>query len=113
MIDTVLQKLIEFVETASPFLWETLYRQVYVQVVVHVIWMIIFIGLAAVCYKLFQYGKLEKAKDDDTEWIFGLVLGGIGATVFTVFSVIELEECIIRLINPNYYAIQLILSNIR
>ena len=114
MIDTVLQKLVEFVETASPFLWETLYRQVYVQVFQNLFWALILLVLTFASYKLYQYCKVKKEEDGEySSWEIGIFFGVTVAVIFPILSLVCFSEVVVRLMNPNYYAIQLILGSVK
>lgn len=113
MIDTVLQKLIEFVETASPFLWETLYRQVYVEVFQYLLWVLLMLALIFASYKLFRYSEMRKKEDEYSDWEIGVWISVVFMVGLPIISLSILSEMISRLINPNFYAIQLILGTIK
>jgi uncharacterized membrane protein YidH (DUF202 family) len=109
-MDQVLQELVEFVKTASPVIWEALYRQVYVIAASRLLWAI---GLAVLIYGALRFAK--------TAWAWHEEDGGFAdynqlAYVCYVISVVLgtaafglVVSAFMRLANPNYYAINLIL----
>jgi hypothetical protein len=104
------RSLIEFVEKASPVIWEAGKREVVSSVVVSTMWLIL-IGVGL--YFLFRVTKkwwdsVEKAykSDGDKQLILGMSI-----TLFIILLVvmaITLSGMLARIINPDYYAIKYI-----
>lgn len=103
----LLQELIKLVEQAAPQLWQIAIRQVYVEVIKN---MLIFLFLVTLIILLIKvYKKVESYKLD-------LELKAVVIFVVVVlcgFLIFNLYAIIARLINPQFYAIELLLSYVR
>jgi hypothetical protein len=110
MIDEVLRKLIDFLQEASPFVWSTLLRQVYVDAAGNIAWSVGLLVLAFVLYKAGKYGK-EHATDYNMLGEMGLIAWFFCA-LFGVASFSLLVDAIKYFSNPEFYAIQYILRQI-
>lgn len=112
-MDKVLQELIEFVKSASPVIWQALYRQVYVEALGFILWAIGLAVLAVILFRLAKFAVKKKEEDgymSDWEILYGFcyffsVVVGIVAFGLLV-SVIQ------HVANPQFYAIRFILQNI-
>ena len=62
MSDEAMQRLIDFISTASPVVWEAAMRRVYVVVIADLIWGAVFFGCA---YGLYKYAKKNQDDWDD------------------------------------------------
>jgi hypothetical protein len=112
-MDTAIQKLIEFIESKSPFLWETLYKQVYIEIWLNFVWFAVCGGLVVASYKLYKYGLKKKEEDEFSMWEMAAVGGCCGVVILSVVAVMCFNNGLVRLINPDYYAITLILLNLK
>lgn len=120
MIDQVLQKLIEFLENASPLVWNTLIKQVYVEAFSTIAWaiLLIFFCIAAlvVAQKLKIEGDKEITKgryDEDNNPYFGMVWASrLASLILGIVSFSFVITAIQYIINPEYYAIQMIIKSI-
>ena len=105
----VLAQLVEFVETAAPTVWMLARRQVIVDAVQMALWAI---GLT--WYVRWGIVKTKQCKDIDDFYDdpFGLfvIVAVIGAYVSIPVAIGLLVGIISRLINPDFYAIRLLLS---
>jgi len=110
MGEEVLSKLVEFVESASPIIWETARRQVAVNLVQSTVWMILCAVVAYACIrwsKHFGRKYQENKRGDDDIPALALGLGAAAAIV----AVVSLLTYIAGMaVNPNYYAIRLLLG---
>ena len=113
MGEEVLSKLVEFIGSASPVIWETARRQVVVDLVQCIVWMVLFAAVAYACVKWSKYfwRKHQEDKYGCHEVSVGFLIGG---AVFAVIIVAVLLTHIIGVaINPNYYAIRLLLGYVQ
>jgi hypothetical protein len=119
MIDQVLQKLIEFLQNASPLVWSTLVKQVYVEAISMIAWAV---GLFVLCLLLIKFGKwlgakseemAEKRSDYDTDgYNMGKWVSYLSSFMAGVFFFSLLIEAFKHIANPNFYAIQYIVQTI-
>ena len=110
MTDEILQKLIEFIENASPLIWDTLVRQVYTEAAGMLLGAIFLVAGIVVLASLAKRWN-EKAQDD----ALGMWDVWSGTSYFviagaTLGSFACLLSASMRLANPEFYAIKLILS---
>jgi hypothetical protein len=120
MIDQALQKLIEFLQNASPLVWHVLVKQVYVEAIAMFAWAIGLIVLCIVFAKVTKYcGKKfaeEKAKDryDSNEFEYGMSEGFCvtGSVLSGVIAFGCLVTAIQYLVNPEFYAIRYIIESL-
>ena len=109
-MEDVLSKLIEFVEVAIPQVWAAAYRQVYVDIVLKAVWGTIlliaamFLGKAAIPGWVAEIVKDTRAMNG-FEFTFGIVAAG-----FSIIAAICFSSIIGPLMNPNYYAIKVLLA---
>jgi len=109
-MNPLLQQLLDFLKTTSPLVWSVLIRQVYVNIVSNFLWAI---GAGIACVFLEKLGKKSWAKyeeeGDYSDWNVVSVLSYIGSVSGGVITLALVIDSIMKLINPQYYAIQLIL----
>ena len=104
-MDEALKLLVEFVRTASPVIWEAAYRQVYVKVFNGTLGLLFFSVVYIIWLKFANWIRSEEPDGIDADvakWVGTLVYLG-------VFLMIASGQ-INRLINPDYYAIKILLS---
>lgn len=121
-MDELLRELIEFVQQASPMIWETLVRQVYVQAMQSAVWSVFWLLLVGVSVKALAWfnrrdhdGDLVMVDEYGTnaEHALGVVFSIFTALVASVLFFYCVVDFVSRLANPDYYAIQLILEQLR
>ena len=110
MIDEVLRKLIEFVQEASPLIWQTLVKQVYAEAVGHVVWLVAAVGLSVLIYRFCIWMKKIDDEANDTDITLQLV-GWVALILLGAFITFQATESFKMFFNPEYYAIKLILAN--
>ena len=112
-ITAELIQLISYVKELAPHIWEIAVKQVYVEIWNNVAVAIVAVLAEVVAYKLFQHGVNSKKEDFYNNWEFsyvpGIVLLAVSVFLFldSIFSIVP------RLINPQYYAIQILLEMIK
>ena len=112
MIEEVLSQLIAFLQEASPLVWATLIKQVYVEAVADLIWAI---GLIVVCIllaKLGNYGRKESEKDKYSEWGFWFWFVYLSSAFAVLISFSLFVSALMQFVNPEFYAIRYILQQI-
>lgn len=115
MIDEVLRKLIDFLQGASPLVWQALIKQVYVEASARLAWAI---GCGVVTYFLFKLVNSQKAEYEkecsdgrflqDSAWAW--LYAGIACTAIASFGLAV--SSFMWFFNPEFYAIRFILQNI-
>lgn len=115
MIDQVLQKLIEFLQEASPLVWQALVKQVYVEAFSKFAWGALLLVCAFLLARVAAKSKASYeeeyrdgrwAEDSAAGFVYLMsLLVGVGGFAFVVSALKWVA-------NPEYYAIRLILSNI-
>ena len=122
-MDEVLVKLVEFVENASPVIWEAAQRQVVADMATNAIWIVAAVGLAAflvwvargcenVILGIEEYneGKGWSNAKDSEGWHMSLIMSYVGVVALTLGALVLLTGNIRMAINPTYYAIQNIMG---
>ena len=112
-MDQVLQELVDFLKAASPVVWEALYRQVYVIAMSKILWAIglafpIF-GALSLAKKAWAWHEEDDGFSDYNElayWCYGVSVA-FGVVIFGL-----IVSALMRIANPNYYAINLILEKL-
>lgn len=113
MGEDVVQKLIEFVQNASPVVWNAALKQVQVDAVLYFIGAVVFLVLTIGCISLTRWSNNKKKEATDwneSDYDLGIYFGAAGAVLFTLCTVGFICEMVVRLINPTWYAIQNILN---
>jgi hypothetical protein len=119
-------KLIEWIQSASPAIWNILVKQVYVDTVTSllvVLMCVVAIVLSWSYYKKVAAKDLEKwisyKGNSVSDWSFdwddhiGMVIFmGVVVTLATLTIIIMLPGIVGRLLNPEFYAIQFIIQSI-
>ena len=112
-MDQVLQELVDFLKAASPVVWEALYRQVYVIALSKIIWAFglafLIFGAMKLSKKAWEWHEEDNGFGDYNQlayfcYGFRVIVG--------VVSFGLVVSAIMRIANPNYYAINLILQKL-
>ena len=89
-------------------------KQVYTEVVVYTVWSAVFVAAVIIFYSCAQkFRKLWLVAGPYTMWDFGTVVAYICAVLFSILALGFVMAVIARLMNPEYYAIQLLLVGLR
>jgi len=105
-LEELLRELIEFVKDASPVVWAALYKQVYVQAIQGLLWM----SAPIIFLLLLLKRKVREWLSEPIEiaiWGWALRLAAF------LLVILLLGYAIGRFINPDYYAMKLILTTLR
>ncbi len=115
MIDETLRKLIEFIQDASPVVWQTLIKQVYVEASARILWALALLVLGYLVIKLVNAKKKKYDEDyddgqflEDSAWAVGYI---IAAVIFIIAFALFVSS-LMRFMNPQFYAIRFILGTI-
>ena len=101
-MDTQIAKLIELLEKASPLIWETALRQVYIDGITWLVIAMVLATLGCVCFYIHR-------KNDD--WGGGELL--FAGSILFVLGTLCLLSSLERFSNPNWAAIQLIMGLVK
>jgi len=126
-MEDILNRLISIVQDAAPALWAIARRQVLASIAGNAIWILFLViatGVLAWATR-FYYGRYTKWREwkqrehhrqivyDDDDGIGGMTFAILGA-VFTTFLMFVLVTGMVKyLINPDYYAIQVLLNLVK
>lgn len=108
MEQTLVEKLIEFVENASPVIWEAMYRQVYINAIYQGLAGAVLVCLAVVFFTVFKRTYKKDGFDNDAACV-AIILSVASAIVGAAFLV----SVIGPMVNPNYYAIDNLLDLVK
>ena len=112
-MDELLKKLVEWLQTASPYLWAILLKQVYVNAAVSFLWSVFIGALTVIAYKSGRYVREEQpcsySGDNETLSVLLYIL----SFVLLVLTVVFLTDVVQNVANPEYKAIELILSKLK
>jgi hypothetical protein len=116
-VDLLLQELITTMKELSPLLWETLMRQVYLNALTTSIWAVAALAFSAVCLhickKAYSYKKQNEEQDYSAISELTIMFSAVGVVGGAIVFLVCISYAIPMFINPQYYAIQLILENMR
>ena len=123
MEEEVVSKLINFIESASPVIWEAAQRQVTANMVSNIIWILLLVAVitasVVVAKKLLgtlsEYEKHNAEADrfdkkDDEGVAVGFICVIALAVVCAIFLVVLSAQTAKMAINPTYYALSNIIS---
>jgi len=111
-MNETLSQLMEFLKEASPMVWETLIKQVYVEAVRDFTWSILFFIVCFFLVKTGVYGQKQSEENYNSDWSSGMWFAYIGAGISGLIALIVLSSVITHVINPEFYAIRFILYSI-
>lgn len=128
-MEELLKELIEFVKSASPMVWTALIKQVYVYAIQNLVWGLLFLVASiasgrTMIFFINRWIAINKGMDDGESeyyhysdvptYVMGCSMASV--CVFPLLVALALGtilEGASRLINPEFYAIQLILKQLR
>ncbi len=119
----MLSKLVDFVESASPVIWEAAQRQVVADIVSSMVWVIVclILVIALVWLARWSYATLKQMAEEnkgagyysmrnEDGFAFAFVSSGIGAVIAAIIFFALITDIAKMVINPTYYAIENILT---
>jgi len=109
-MNELLIQLVAFTKAASPIVWATLVKQACVVGCTYLVWATVAIAFCLLSIILADYGRQQFKKDPNSEWEYGLVIFFALSVFAGLISVGLFLEGISRLVNPEYYALMLILG---
>jgi hypothetical protein len=133
-MNETLQELVEFLKTASPVVWEAAMRQVlalgYLNITLGILALILVIACISVLVRLYKEcslfallkGNFSYAQDRQYQLEHPLldmkgeapeVFLWIGVAMGVIIAISFLPIGILRLVNPTWYAIQLLVNSVR
>jgi len=113
-MDTLVIELIGTVKNLSPMIWELLMKQVYANVVTQLLWAMIMIVASIIIFKKFiPYAqRMYKKGGAYSTWDMGITFAWMGGGALFITGFIVLTGALQGLYNPEYYAIQNLLSSL-
>lgn len=109
----LMQELIAFLKEASPAVWQTLLKQVYVEAAGQIAWALAMAVICVLLVKLGLYAKRQYAKDDYSLWDVGQWASFCGALITGLVAFGLCVSAVQWLINPEFYAIRYIIQSLR
>lgn len=111
----LLQQLINFIKEASPVVWDTFIKQVYVEAGQALIWTVVLVISTVLLIKCGNYCRHKYNDVDEEDYLFGQYLFGqwmsyAFAIFASLYSVTLITSAVSQFINPEYYAIQMIVG---
>lgn len=122
-MEDLLRELIEFVKSASPMIWETFRRQVQVEIFQLVFWTVVLLAVSLVCTRLAYKTatNIKTAKEEnkdrfyrsDVDEVMILMFSLTASVAALTIGLMNISDAISRIINPDFYTIQLILEQLK
>ena len=116
-IQDLLDRLFEIGGAVASNGWRIAMRQVYVEMVTNAVWFFVVLGVVVVLAiatkkvaKEYQQDRENRRDYPDSEW--KLVVLGVGLSIAIVLPFL-LNAVVVRLINPEWYAVRLLLDIVR
>lgn len=133
-MDEALNRLIDMIQSAAPEVWEVAVKQAIMYGIRDLIWVVIFLICIVICSvgirylwvvrkKIIEQNEIDKKEylkthdnlswfiekkvDAEEGWIYGLA---VGIVLFVSVAIPLLIGGVMRLANPGYYAIQMLLD---
>lgn len=113
-MDTAIQALIEFVKNVAPAMWAVLIRQVYVEAVSNMAWGVAIGIIGWTSFKAGKHVENKEADGDDNydygvvKWMLWGLAGLLALGTFWLFT-----DAIMHLVNPEFYAIQWLIGQVK
>lgn len=111
MVQTGVNQLSEKMGVALPNLWAILVKQQYVVAVQELMMVVAAIAIQIVLFTLLKHANKEVGRNRD--WEFGRLLIWLAIIAFIIVVCVKTGDVAARLINPEYYAIQEVVSYIK
>jgi hypothetical protein len=118
----LLKELVETVQNIAPRVWEIAIRQVYVGMIGWILFLLVALGGLILAIWIFRsmlgsyrkeveaYKAKEQYSDPDPSWI---VLGTFFVLLAMAITSLPIYEILARLINPHWYAIELLVNYVK
>lgn len=113
-IEVILGELIEMVQATAPMLWAIARRQVLANTVGNAVWAGLCILATIVLGLIARHCvRQEKASRGHSDWDAGVIFAGFFACVAFLVALACVSTVIMYSINPDYYAIKVLLGLVR
>lgn len=109
-IDQLIRELMKTGEILATRLYEVALRQVYVEVVGGFTAAFIFSIVFVVSYKFHKHGEKMRERSHYSDWETPYVLGAILSVLSPIAVILFVLDAVSRLINPQWYALKLLLG---
>jgi len=112
-MEETLMKLIEYLETMAPAIWNAAVSQAYISGVQYIVVAMLLLGLTPVLIHFSRKRQaISHADRDDEDWAI-ICLCGIAAIATAVTAVVLLVNGTSALFNPEWKAINILIESIR
>ena len=108
-MDELLSELIAFVKQASPALWQIAQQQVRVEAIQGTIGFALLLAATALC----AWVCVVFYRGNDDSDLAAMVLGAVIGIIALVWSMLVLVDTIGRWLNPDFYAIQILVGLVK
>lgn len=111
----VLSELLAWIRSMAPEVWAIYIRRQYVVAAVDLVWAVLCVGLIAPMMYVVRLGLAKKDKADyhhEDRWILVTLVGVLVIAIAAIAVPFLLTDGIMRLLTPEYCAIQDLLSAI-
>jgi hypothetical protein len=111
----LLEKLIEFLEGASPVVWGAAVRQVQINAAMHFFWAVCCALVLVACLLVLRWAILKdrEVNNNDTagrwrndDYEIPIIFSAVGAAIFLFFTALLVSFGLAIVANPEYYAIR-------
>ncbi len=113
MSTELMEKLITTITELSPTVWNIFLKQVQVNIIQNWVYIFICTVLLILCIWITFFSIKKRKEYEFSDWILGIYLGSTVGIIFIILITIFFLNLISYYLNPNYYAIQLLLQNIK
>ena len=113
-MEELINELIALVKNTAPELWRIAKRQVTYQVAISAIWFVISLVITVGGFRLVAKGNKALEEDSYTDdHILPYTIAGVLFTIAIIAFPISMDMLLSRLINPEYYAIQVLMDLVK
>lgn len=108
----IVRRIIEFIEEASPIMWELSQKQVMVNVLGNIVWGLLFVGIAILMIKAAKWFWAESKKKGYEEglWQFYTVIVTTSLVIVGLFGLSLLLSGLGWAMNPDYWAVKVMIG---
>jgi len=112
MAEELISELVEFIKTASPFVWNTFIKQIYVNGIGNIL---LGIGLWIASYLLYKPYRRARKHSDESNYYFDVdnYLYLVCSIIAFIIGIVMFTYTLKNFLNPEYYAIMKIIELIK
>ena len=107
-MDEIVRELLNLLKEVSPAVYESLYKQAFVDGFNYVLWSVVFLVAASVCLYWFRKGMNKWGWEEEAMFFLGL-----GFVLSFVMFVLLSTAGVSRFVNPDFYVIRFLIRSIK